>query len=306
MDSTDRGDGISMARIQIQGVHARLGGKRVLKGIDLEVPLGGIVAIIGPSGCGKTTLLRAILGEVVPDQGRVLLDGEDVTYVRPERRRVGIVYQDYALFPHMTVYENVAYAMRVRRMGNGAIHRRVGELLDLVRLKHKHGAYPPSLSGGEQQRVALARALAAEPRLLLLDEAFTALDATTRVELVDQVRHIIDRLKLTTILVTHDQEEAFLFARHVVVLNDGKVVIAGPAQEVMKHEHPFVKDFVKMVLFHRAKVQADEHGHRYIQLQGGPRLPVAFNAAAVGDEVHVMVKKGPERETFEVWPVGKA
>lgn len=295
-----------MSSVKVKGVSKRLGAHHVLQGIDIDIPSGDIVSIIGPSGCGKTTLLRTILGELRPDSGRILIDDEDVTHSRIESRRVSIVYQDYALFPHMTVAENVGYGLRVRKWSADRIQKRVRSLLELVQLKDQRDQYPRSLSGGQQQRVALARALAIEPRVLLLDEAFTALDTVTRAELASQVQDIIKRFKVTTILVTHDQEEAFLFARHVVVLNKGQVVVSGPPEEVMKHQDPFVQDFVKMVLFHRAKVQRDEAGHMFVQAQGGARIPLALTGVNEGDEVHVMVKKGPDRERVEVWPIAKA
>jgi ABC-type Fe3+/spermidine/putrescine transport system ATPase subunit len=293
-----------MTRIQVKGIKKRLGGKEILKGISFDVPSGDIVAFVGPSGCGKTTLLRCILGEIPPDEGQVVFDGEEVTFQRVERRGVGIVYQDYALFPHMTVYENVGYGMRIRKVPAEIIERKVGELLELVKLTGKEQHLPANLSGGEQQRVALARVLATNPRILLLDEAFTALDATTRSELVHQVRKIIQRLNLTTLLVTHDQEEAFLFAKHVVVLNEGQIVVSGDSETVMKNRHPFVQDFVKMVLFKRATVTKDDNGRRYVQV-GSAKIPVAMPGVAEGDEVHVMVKKGPDKESVEVWPIDK-
>ncbi|MHB1260958.1 MAG: ABC transporter ATP-binding protein [Thermoplasmatota archaeon] len=292
-----------MARIHVEKVTKSLGGRKILDGVDLNAGPGDIVALIGPSGCGKTTLLRAILGEVRPDSGRIILDGQDVTNVRVEKRRVSIVYQDYALFPHLTVAENVGYGLRIRRWARAKQQRRIDELLAMVHLEDQRDKYPRHLSGGQQQRVAIARALAVEPRILLLDEAFTALDTATRTELVAQVRDIIKRLKVTTILVTHDQEEAFLFAKHVIVLNEGKVVVAGRPETVMKHKHTFVQDFVKMVLFQRATVQKDSTGKRYVQVEGGAKIPLAITGVREGDEVHVMVKKGPERESVEVWPI---
>lgn len=292
-----------MSRVHVAGVTKTIGGRRILDGVDLQAGPGDIVALIGPSGCGKTTLLRSILGEVRPDGGRIIIDGQDVTRVRVEKRNVSIVYQDYALFPHMTVAENVGYGLRVRRWPKAKRQRRVDELLAMVKLEDQRDKLPRHLSGGQQQRVALARALAIEPRVLLLDEAFTALDTVTRSELVAQVRDIIRRLKVTTILVTHDQEEAFLFAKHVIVLNEGKVVIAGKPETVMKNKHPFVQDFVKMVLFQRAAVQQDSAGKRYVQVESGARIPLAIAGLRPGDEVHVMVKKGPERESVEVWPI---
>ncbi|HUR25049.1 MAG TPA: ABC transporter ATP-binding protein [Candidatus Thermoplasmatota archaeon] len=292
-----------MARIHVEKVTKSLGGRKILDGVDLSAGPGDIVALIGPSGCGKTTLLRSILGEVRPDTGRIIIDGQDVTQMRVEKRRVSIVYQDYALFPHMTVEQNVGYGLRIRRWPRAKQQRRIDELLAMVHLEDQRDKYPRNLSGGQQQRVAIARALAVEPRILLLDEAFTALDTVTRTELIAQVRDIIKRLKVTTIMVTHDQEEAFLFAKNVIVLNEGKVVVAGRPETVMKHKHSFVQDFVKMVLFQRATVQKDTSGNRYVQIEGGAKIPLAITGVREGDEVHVMVKKGPERESVEVWPI---
>jgi ABC-type sulfate/molybdate transport systems ATPase subunit len=214
---------------------------------------------------------------------------------------VGIVYQSYALFPHMTVKENVAYGLRVRRTPRAKLEARVEEMLDLVQLRDKAAERPDVLSGGERQRVALARALAVEPRLLLLDEAFTALDATTRTEVVQEVRSIIKRLGVTTLLITHDQEEAFLFSRHVLVLNDGKVVTMDTPDRVMMYPHPFVQDFVKMVLIHEAKVERDGDGRTFVTAEGGAEIPIEIPGVRPGDVVHVMVKKGPT-QSIEVWP----
>lgn len=276
----------------------------MLSSIDFAAGAGEIVAIIGPSGCGKTTLLRCILGELDVDDGQILIDGTDVSHVKVWKRGVGIVYQRYALFPHMTVAQNIGYGLRVRGDTEETMNARVAELLDLVHLTGKEEMYPERLSGGERQRVAVARALAVEPRILLLDEAFTALDATTRHRVIQEVRTIIRRLKVTTILVTHDQEEAFLFSTRVIVLNEGKVVIDGSPAEVMTHDHPFIKDFVKMALFHRGKVGTDELGKLFVPLAHGGRIPIDIPGIKPGDAVQVMVKKTGESERIEIWPEG--
>ena len=294
-----------MPTIDIQDLKKRFGDQEVLRSVNMVARAGDIVALIGPSGCGKTTLLRCVLGELTPDGGRILIDGEDVTRTPVEKRGVGIVYQSYALFPHMTVAENVGYGLRLRKTPPAQVRDRVREMLELVRLENKEDQYPARLSGGERQRVALARALAVEPRALLLDEAFAALDATTRSQVVQEVRGIIKRLNLTTILITHDQEEAFLFSRHVVVLNDGCVVTAGRPEEVMAHPHPFIQGFVKMALFHRARVELDPDGRQFVTLKDGTRVNINMPGMEAGDEVHVMVKKGGRSERIEVWPGDK-
>jgi ABC-type Fe3+/spermidine/putrescine transport system ATPase subunit len=289
--------------LEVENVRLRLGGREILRGVSFRAAPGEVVSIIGPSGSGKTTLLRCILGEVVPDEGRILIDGQDVTRAKVWKRGVGIVYQGYALFPHMKVSENVAYGLRVQGVGGADANGRVRELLRLVHLEDKAEQYPQRLSGGERQRVALARALAVQPRVLLLDEAFTALDATTRVRVITEVRQIIQRLKVTTVLITHDQEEAFIFSRRVVVLNGGAVVVEGTPEEVMKHPDPFIQGFVKMALFEVAQVQEDpQTGERFVVLETGQRIGVELAGVQAGDYVQVMVKKGAAREAVEVWP----
>lgn len=294
-----------MATLRVEDLRRSFGDREVLKGISFEVPSGDILAIIGPSGCGKTTLFRCILGELHPDSGRVLIDGKDVTQVTQEERGVGIVYQGYALFPHLTVFENVAYGLRVRKTPHAKLRARVDEMLRLVKLEAKADALPGTLSGGEKQRVALARALAVQPALLLLDEAFTALDATTRGQVVQEVRSIIRRAGVTTLLITHDQEEAFLFSRHVLLLNAGEVVTLDRPENVMTHPHPFVQDFVKMMVFHQAKVETDGRGRTFVTTDGGAEIPIDIPGVAAGDVVHVMVKKGVAKASVEVWPVDR-
>lgn len=285
----------------MRNLHKRFQDREILKGVSFECGPGEIVAIIGPSGCGKTTLLRTILGEIEPEDGQILLDGHEITHERVWKRGVGIVYQRYALFPHMTVYDNIAYGLRVRGDTKEAIGERVAQLLDMVHLKGKEEMYPERLSGGERQRVAVARALAVEPRILLLDEAFTALDATTRHRVIEEVREIIRRLNLTTLLVTHDQEEAFLFSTRVVVLNAGKVVVDGTPEQVMQHAHPFIQDFVKVALFHKGTVEKDSRGNLFVPLENGSRIPIEIPGIQAGDPVQVMVKKTGDTESIEVW-----
>jgi putative spermidine/putrescine transport system ATP-binding protein len=293
-----------MPSLEVTNIRKRFGSQEVLRGISFKATPGDILSIIGPSGCGKTTLLRCILGEITPDRGTIRIDGQDVTRVKVWKRGVGIVYQSYALFPHMTVAENVAYGLKVRRRPPDEIKERVRDLLELVHLTGKEDMFPERLSGGERQRVALTRALAVQPSILLLDEAFTALDATTRVKVLHEVRAIIKRFKLTTLLITHDQEEAFLFSRHVIVLNEGKVVVNGEPEHVMAHPHPFIQQFVKMALFEKAQVRRDAKTGLYVLLQDGNRIPISTPGVKDGDVVQVMVKKGTETEPqrIEVWP----
>lgn len=235
--------------IQVKGIAKNFGAFKALDQISLDFPEGELVALLGPSGCGKTTLLRIIAGLEAPDQGQVLLEGEDATDVHVRERQVGFVFQHYALFRHMTVFDNVAFGLRVRpratRPSEADIKRRVSELLDLVQLGFLADRFPAQLSGGQRQRIALARALAVEPRVLLLDEPFGALDAKVRKELRRWLRRLHDELHITSIFVTHDQEEALEVADQIVVMNHGKIEQIGSPREVYeKPATPFVFDFL--------------------------------------------------------------
>ena len=235
--------------ITVRELTKRFGRYPALKGVDLEVREGELLALLGPSGSGKTTLLRAMAGLDFPDEGQVLFGGEDVTFQPAAARQVGFVFQQYALFRHMTVAGNVAFGLKVRkratRPSKAAIQARVEELLKLVELDGLGGRFPAQLSGGQRQRVALARALAVSPRVLLLDEPFGALDATVRKALRRELRRIHDATGLTTIFVTHDQEEALELADRVAILNQGRIEQVGAPDAV--HDAPasaFVCGFV--------------------------------------------------------------
>jgi ABC-type Fe3+/spermidine/putrescine transport system ATPase subunit len=295
-----------MPTLRVEHLSKSFGQRPVLRDVSFAAAEGDVVSVIGPSGCGKTTLFRCILGELRSDRGGIFLDDREVTRVPVERRGVGIVYQSYALFPHMNVRDNIAYGLRAAKRPKQDLARRVDEMLALVRLEEKSDKHPSAISGGERQRVALARALAVEPRVLLLDEAFAALDATTRSEVLHEVRGIIRQTSVTTLLITHDQEEAFLFSRHVLVLNDGEVVTSGTPEEVMQHDHPFIRDFVQMILLLRSRVELDVVGSTCVMLEGGQRIPISIPGVSPGDPVHVMIKKGPQAQSIEVWPDGEA
>ena len=217
--------------------------------VSLTFPSGELVALLGPSGCGKTTLLRIIAGLETADKGTVILDGEDASCTHVRERQVGFVFQHYALFKHMTVFDNVAFGLRVKpkneRLSEEEIGKKVHELLNLVQLDWLHDRFPSQLSGGQRQRIALARALAVEPRVLLLDEPFGALDAKVRKELRRWLRKLHDELHITSIFVTHDQEEALEVADRVVLMNQGKVEQIGSPSEVYDHpKTPFVYGFL--------------------------------------------------------------
>ncbi len=231
--------------ISVKNVTKRFGSFLALDHVNLEVPPGELLALLGPSGSGKTTLLRIISGLEVADSGAVFYHDQDVTDAAVRDRNVGFVFQHYALFRHMTVFDNVAFGLKVRKRPKGEIRDRVHELLRLVQLEGLEGSLPSQLSGGQRQRVALARALAAQPKVLLLDEPFGALDAKVRQELRQWLRRLHDELHVTSVFVTHDQEEAFEVADRVVIMSQGRIEQVGSPAEIFEHPaNPFVMDFL--------------------------------------------------------------
>jgi sulfate transport system ATP-binding protein len=231
--------------IEARGIVKRFGDFTALDGVSVDVPTGSLTALLGPSGSGKSTLLRVIAGLERPDAGQVLLDGEDVTQRQPQARGVGFVFQHYAAFKHMTVWDNVAFGLTIRRRPRSEIKQRVTELLDLVQLTGLAKRYPAQLSGGQRQRMGLARALAVDPKVLLLDEPFGALDARVRKELRLWLRRLHDETHTTTVIVTHDQEEAMEVADRVVVMNAGRIEQTAPPRELYDHPaNEFVMSFV--------------------------------------------------------------
>jgi sulfate/thiosulfate transport system ATP-binding protein len=242
--------------ISIKNVSKAFGSFSAVHDVSLEVPDGSLLALLGPSGSGKTTLLRIIAGLEVADSGSVINEGEDITQQSARDRKVGFVFQHYALFRHMTVAENIGYGLRVRKTPKAKTKERVEELLELIKLKGLQDRYPGQLSGGQRQRVALARALAARPKVLLLDEPFGALDAKVRQELRVWLRRLHDEIHVTSIFVTHDQEEAFEMADQVVVMNQGRIEQIGTPDEVYDNPaNPFVYDFLGNVNQFRARIR---------------------------------------------------
>ncbi len=251
--------------IEVRNVSKRFGDFTALNNVSATIDSGELVALLGPSGCGKTTLLRIIAGLETPDSGSILFSGEDATHVDVRRRQVGFVFQHYALFRHMTVFENVAFGLRVKprreRPNEAFIRDKVKELLSLVQLDWLADRYPSQLSGGQRQRIALARALAVEPRVLLLDEPFGALDAKVRKELRRWLRRLHDELHVASIFVTHDQEEALEVADRVVLMNAGNIEQIGSPNDVWNHPaSPFVYGFLGDVnLFHGRASEGQVH-----------------------------------------------
>ncbi len=251
--------------IAIRNISKQFGAFQALDDVSIDIPSGELVALLGPSGCGKTTLLRIIAGLDFADQGQILLDGDDASARHVRERQVGFVFQHYALFRHMTIADNVAFGLRVKprreRPAEAEIKRRVKRLLELVQLDWLADRYPSQLSGGQRQRIALARALAVEPKVLLLDEPFGALDAKVRKELRRWLRQLHDEIHVTSVFVTHDQEEALEVSDRVVVINQGKVEQVGTPESVYDHPAtPFVANFLGSVNLFHGRVE-DGHLH---------------------------------------------
>ncbi|MDW8100037.1 MAG: putative 2-aminoethylphosphonate ABC transporter ATP-binding protein [Anaerolineae bacterium] len=251
--------------LQIQSVSKRFDRTLALDRVSLDVQEGEFIFLLGPSGCGKTTLLRIIAGLEEPTEGRIIRAGQDITRLPPSKRNFGIVFQSYALFPNLTAFQNIAYGLENRREPKDKIRARVNELLALVGLEGYGDRYPAQLSGGQQQRVALARALAISPGLLLLDEPLSALDARVRASLRIEITHLQRRLGITTIMVSHDQEEALTMADRVVVMEQGRIAQVGTPEEIYHHPAtPFVADFIGLMNFIPAVVPY--HGRRQVRV----------------------------------------
>jgi sulfate/thiosulfate transport system ATP-binding protein len=287
--------------IEVKNISKSFGNFQALKNVSLKVPTGELVALLGPSGCGKTTLLRIIAGLEKPETGAVYVDEKDTTHDSVRSRQVGFVFQHYALFRHMTVFDNVAFGLKVRpksvRPSKEEIREKVTSLLKLVQLDWLADRYPSQLSGGQRQRIALARALAVEPRLLLLDEPFGALDAKVRKELRKWLRELHDKLHITSVFVTHDQEEAMELANYVVVMNQGEVIQMGTPEEVYHHPAtPFVYNFLGNVNLFHGRI---EDGVAYI---GDSVIPVGHTLPETKGQAFFYIR--PNQMVVDVQPNG--
>ncbi len=271
--------------VRVESVRKSFGSSAALDGVTLDFPAGSLTTLLGPSGCGKTTLLRTIAGFVAPDEGKVFIGDEDRTATPPWRRRIGFVFQSYALWPHMSVFDNVAYGLTLRRLPRPEIARQVEGMLATVGLEGFGGRPPGQLSGGQQQRVALARALVLEPDVLLLDEPLANLDARLRAEMRRELRGLQRRVGITTVFVTHDQEEALELSDLVVVMHEGRVAQAGPPDEVWQRP---ASSEVATFLGAAAVVEgrATDDGSL---LAGGTTLPLALPRELAGKRVRVTV-----------------
>ena len=290
-----------MAYLELQGLHRYFGDVRALDGVQVQLEQGEFLSLLGPSGCGKTTALRLVAGFDRPDAGSIIVDGKDVTHVSPSKRDMGMVFQAYSLFPNMTASQNVEFGLKIRGQHRGDRHKRVGELLELVGLGDAGDRYPHQLSGGMQQRVALARALAIRPQVLLLDEPLSALDAKVRLQLREEIRRIQLELGITTLYVTHDQEEALSISDHVAVMNGGRIEQMGsPAEMYSAPATPFVAEFIGTMNRLEATVVDGASG---TVDHGGVTLTVnAARDRARGARVLVLVRP----ETVELAPADGA
>ncbi|HEY8455297.1 MAG TPA: ABC transporter ATP-binding protein [Actinopolymorphaceae bacterium] len=300
--------------LRLRGITKVLGGRTIVDGFDLEVRRGELVCLLGPSGCGKTTTLRIIGGFLRPDAGEVLIDGTPYTHTPPERRPTAMVFQNYALWPHMTVFKNVAYGLRLRKLPKREVAERVERVLESVNLTHHIHSYPAQISGGEQQRVALARALVLEPKVLLLDEPLSNLDAKLRVRVREDIKQIQQRVGITTVFVTHDQDEALAISDRIAVMNNGRIEqYADPHALYREPETRFVADFVGTMNFLEARVRSASQG-AVVDLGDGVVVPCAAPTAfldtpgTVGvrpEDVHVVADgDGAKARIVRVMPRG--
>jgi putative spermidine/putrescine transport system ATP-binding protein len=286
------------APVALRGLRRSYGAVRALDGLSLDIAPGELVALLGPSGCGKTTALRILAGFESADSGSVSVDGKDISRIPAARRDMGMVFQSYSLFPNMSALDNVGFGLRMRKQRGADRSKRAGELLDMVGLTDQAKKYPHQMSGGQQQRVALARALAIEPRVLLLDEPLSALDAKVRLQLREQIRSLQQRLGTTTLFVTHDQEEALSMADRVGVMKDGRLEqVAAPSQLYDEPATAFVAEFVGTM----NRIPGQLEGQDEVSALG-VAVPVHGMSAGLSGDVDVLVR--PEGLSLAVQPGG--
>jgi len=284
-----------VSRVELKNVTKRYGEAVAVRDLSLDIREGEFLTLLGPSGCGKTTTLRMIAGFVLPSSGVVWLGDDDVTHLPPNKRDIGMVFQDYALFPHMTIGENIAFGLTERKTAKEQISKRVKELLEMVQLASVEHRYPPELSGGQQQRIAVARAVAYSPRVLLMDEPLGALDLKLREAMQAEIRQIQQRLGTTTVYVTHDQTEAMHMSDRIVVMNDGRIEQMGSAEEI--YDRPltrFVAGFIGQINLLDAAVVGRDGAAAVVEL-AGRRVKMDVTEQALGP-----VTVGLRREHLEL------
>jgi len=278
-----------MPYLELQNVSKTYGATRALEPLNLSLERGELVTLLGPSGCGKTTLLRIVAGFAAPSSGRVMLEGADLTHLPPSRREMGMVFQAYSLFPNLSAEDNVRFGLRVRGTHALEMAKRVDALFDLIGLSEARARYPHQLSGGQQQRVALARALAPQPRVLLLDEPLSALDARVRVGLRDEIRRVQRETRTTALFVTHDQEEALAISDRIVVMNRGNIEQIGTPEDIYRRPAtPFVAEFVGTVSRLEGRVLDSKRGS--VEVAGVPLEVLGAVGRAVGERVQLYLR----------------
>jgi putative spermidine/putrescine transport system ATP-binding protein len=285
-----------MSAVSLNKVVKRYGELTALYELDLEIQEGEFLSLLGPSGCGKTTTLRLIAGFIHPNEGSILLGNEDVTRVAPQHREIGMVFQDYALFPHMTISENIGFGLKERNYPKEQINKRVGDLLDLIKLSDVGDRYPAEVSGGQQQRIAVARAVAYPPKVLLMDEPLGALDLKLRETMQVELRRIQQELKITTVYVTHDQTEAMSMSDRIVVMNTGRIEQIGDAEEIYNEPKTrFVADFVGQINLLDAKITGELGDVLQAQTMGVD-ISIPHNGVSESGAVSIAVR--PEHLKF--------
>src|SRR3990167_967254 len=284
--------------VELQGVYKTIHDQAILHDITLEVRHGEFLTLLGPSGCGKTTLLRLISGFEEPSQGKIFINGKDVSGLPPHRRHAHTVFQSYALFPHMTVFDNVAFGLRCQRRPHPEIHSRVTEALKMVKLETYGNRKPEQLSGGQQQRVAIARAVVNEPLVLLLDEPLSSLDYRLRKTMQIELKQLERQLGITFIFVTHDQEEALSMADRVVIMQEGCIEQIGTPRQVYEYPQTLaVAKFIGEVNMFDSEITAINGKHLTVDIQGKQRTVKNHRAYVIGDKVHVLIRP----EDVRVW-----
>lgn len=282
-----------MAYIKFQNISKHFGSNHVLRGIDLEVEEGELLTLLGPSGCGKSTLLRCLAGLETVQEGSIFLDGENITELEPRLRKIGMVFQQYSLFPNMTVAQNLAFGLKIKRLSKEEIQSEIRKVLIMIGLEEKVDAYPAQLSGGQQQRVALGRAIVTKPKVLLLDEPLSAIDAKLRKNLQTQIRRIQKELNITTIFVTHDQDEAMVMSDRICLLNDGKIEQLGtPVSVYTAPKTKFAANFIGNYNVYEQEVFQKLTGE-----QAAFNCPVAIRPEVIG-----IYRERPATENSYIFP----
>ena len=288
-----------MSELKLKDIYKSYGKTTVINGLSLDVKDGELVTLLGPSGCGKTTTLRCVTGFLNPDRGDIFIGGRNITEIPPEKRGIGLVFQNYALWPHMTIFENLAFGLKLKKTPSAEIRKKVQEGLETVKLDGYADRYPRQLSGGQQQRVALARAIVLEPDILLLDEPLSNLDALLREQMRFEIGQIHRKFGITTIYVTHDQTEAMVISDRIVILNKGVIMQQGPPHDVYSRpENKFVAGFMGTTNFIPGKVEGDSAGENRVVVvkEKGQKLVCAGNGAEKGTSCDAAVR--PENISF--------